>query len=86
MKNTLTWEFPLWCSGLRIWHHLCDSVGWIPGLVQRVKDLALLQWWCRLQLQLSFISWPRNFCMPWVQPKKKHTKSFLQKGNKVLEW
>ena len=29
----------------------------------QVKDLALLQLWCRLQLQLRFDPWPRNFHM-----------------------
>ena len=29
------------------------------------------QLWHRLQLQLGFSPWPRNFNMPWVQPRKK---------------
>ena len=40
-------------------------------MAQQVKDLAfplqdlrLLQWW-------GFNPWPRNFHMPWEQPKKK---------------
>ena len=44
--------------------------------MQGVKDLAVLQLWCRLQLQLGFLPWPRNCRMPWVQPKqtnKTHT-------------
>ena len=36
-------EFPLWHSGLRIWHCLWGSTGLIPGLAQWVKDPALLQ-------------------------------------------
>ena len=49
-------EFPLWHRGLRIQHYLCGT-GYIPGPVQRVKDLALWQ----LQIQslaqeLSFAS------------------------------
>ena len=43
------------------------SLAWSSGL----KDLALLQWWCRLQLQLRFSLWPRNFHMSLVAPKKK---------------
>ena len=31
-----------------------------------LKDLALPQLWCRLQLWLGFSLWPRNFHMPWV--------------------
>ena len=39
----------------------------VPIVAQWVKDLGLLQ----LKLQLGFNPWPRNFYMPWVQPKKK---------------
>ena len=39
----------------------CGGMDLIPGLVQWVKDLALLQLWCRLQLHLCFNPWPRNF-------------------------
>ena len=35
------WEFLLWLSGLRIQHS--EDTGLIPGLIQWVKDLALLQ-------------------------------------------
>ena len=64
-------EFLMWHSGLRIWYCLCGSTSVIPGPVQWVKDLALMQLWCRLQLQLRFNPWPRNLHMLWVQPKKK---------------
>ena len=37
---------------------------WSSLVVQRVKDLALSLLWHR------FNSWPRNFCMPRVRPKK----------------
>ena len=42
---------------------VCSS-GWYSGL----KDPALPQLWCRLQLQLSFNPCSWNFHMPWVQP------------------
>ena len=34
-RNTSFWEFPLWCSRLRIWHFLCSSLGryWGAGLI-----------------------------------------------------
>ena len=73
-------EFPLWLRGLRTWHFLCEDVGLIPGLIQRVKDLVLqdraqircccgygLGW----QLQLWFDPWPGNFHMLHVRPLKK---------------
>ena len=31
-------EFPLWLSGVRTQHCLCEDVGSIPGLAQCVKD------------------------------------------------
>ena len=40
-------------------------------MVQWVKEPALMQLWHRLQLQLRFDPWPRNFHMLWVWPKKK---------------
>ena len=36
----------------------------VPSVTWRVKDLALLQLWCRSQLWLGFSPWPRNFHMP----------------------
>lgn len=39
-------------------------------LVQQVKDLGLLQLWCRSQLQRRFNLWPRNLHMPLRQPQK----------------
>ena len=34
-------------------------------MAQWVKDLALLLLWLELD------PWPRNFCMPWVWPRKR---------------
>ena len=42
-----------------------------PPVMQWVKDLALLQLWCRSQLQLGFHSWPGNFTCRECSPKKK---------------
>ena len=52
---------------------LCGGTGWIPSLEQWVKDVALLQVWCRSQLWLIFNPWSRNFQMPrlWLG-KKNH--------------
>ena len=40
-------------------------------MAQWVKDLVLPQLQHRLQLQLRFDPWPRNFRVPWVRLKKK---------------
>ena len=37
------WEFPLWLSGLRTQHSVCEDADLIPGLAQWVKDQVLLQ-------------------------------------------
>ena len=34
---------PLWISGLRIWHPVCEDEGSIPGLSPWLKDTASLQ-------------------------------------------
>ena len=34
---------PVVLSGLKTWHSICEDEGSIPGLVQWVKDLAMLQ-------------------------------------------
>ena len=38
----LIYGVPLWLSGLRNQHSLCEDVSLTPGLSQQVKDLALL--------------------------------------------
>ena len=43
-----------------------------PALCSGLKDPALLQLWCRLQLQLRFTAWPGNFYMLLVWPQKHH--------------
>ena len=40
-------------------------------VAQWVKNLALSLQWLRSLLWPSFNPWPRNFPMPWVQPKTK---------------
>lgn len=45
---------------------------WGSSLVaQWVKDLALSLQQLGSLLRDEFSPWPRNFCMPWAQPKKK---------------
>ena len=45
---------------------LCGGTGSNSGLAQWVKDLAFSQLWRRLQLQLGFDLWLRNFHLPWA--------------------
>ena len=47
-------------------------------VAQWVKDPELSLWWLRSLLWHRFNLWPRNFCMPWMWPKK----IFLNKENK----
>ena len=54
--------------------YFCGGSNSVPRLAQQVKDLALLQLWCRSQLQLGFYLWSRNFHVPWGQPKRKKGK------------
>ena len=44
------WEFPLWISGLRTWHCLCEAVGLIPGLTWWVRSRCCCKRQCRLQM------------------------------------
>ena len=48
-------------------------------MVQQVKDLA----W--LLLCHGFNPWPRNFCMSWIQPKKKKKEDLSQEETEALE-
>ena len=41
-------------------------------MAQQVKDLALSLQWLGLLLWHRFNTWPGNFHMLWVQPKKVH--------------
>ena len=52
------------------------DTGSIPGLAQRVRDLALLQLWLGLQLQLGSDPW-RGSSMSWGGQKKKNKEIFL---------
>ena len=70
-------EFPLWLSGLRIWHFLYKDAGWSPGLPQWIKDQVLLWLWLRTYLQLWFDLWPQNLHMPQVQLLKKKKRFTL---------
>ena len=46
-------EFPLWLSGLRTQHSVCEDMNSIPGLAQWVKDLVLPQ----AVVQVSNTAW-----------------------------
>ena len=50
-----------------------------------LKDLVLLQLWCRLQLWLGFGPWPGNFCMQWVRPFKKREELLSIKLFQMLD-
>ena len=52
----------------------CGVAGSGASPAQWVKDLALLQLWCKLQMQLGFDPWPQELHMPRVQPGKKKKK------------
>ena len=43
LENFFGGGFPLWLSGLRTRHGVCEDVCLIPGLVHWVKDPALSQ-------------------------------------------
>ena len=39
-------------------------------MAQQVKDSALSRLWLGSLLWRGLNPWPRNFCMPWEEPKK----------------
>ena len=51
-------EFPLWFSGLRPQHSLCEDVGSIPGLTQWVKHPTLPQ----AEVQVANAAWIQCCC------------------------
>ena len=58
--KTINQEFLLWCNlGCRFY----------PQPAQWVKDLVVLQLWCRSQLQLGSDPWPRNSMCPGAAKK-----------------
>ena len=71
MNNTGVATVVQWVNVLAF---LCGIGGSIPSLSWWVKDLALMQLWCRSPLQLEFDSWPGNFHMPLCGKKKKKKK------------
>ena len=79
-------EFLLWGSRLRIWCYLSGSVGSISYLMQWIKDLTLLQLWCRSQPWLGFKPWPKNFHMPrlWSKRKQTNTKNLFKDKTELL--
>ena len=55
--------------------HYYQNKGFYSSLVmQWVKDLALSLLWLGSLLWRRFDTWPGNFHMPWVQPKKEKRK------------
>ena len=70
IRNTLE-EVLLRLSRLRTWCCLCEDTDLISGLTQWVKDQELLWLWYRLQVQLWFNPWPRNFYKKKGKKKKK---------------
>ena len=54
----------------------------IPGLLQWVKDLAVLHLWCRSQLRLGFIPWPQNFHVLVVVAEKEKKGKKKEKKTK----
>ena len=48
-----SWEFLLWLSGLRTWHHVHEDVGSVSGLVSGLRLWGCHKLWRRLQMQLG---------------------------------
>ena len=75
--TSLLWEFPGQPSSDHLRQHHQEGVYYTAHLrsslvAQRVKDPVLSLLWLR------FDPWPWNFCMLWVQPKKKKGKVHLR--------
>ena len=80
MKKT-TLEFPLWLSVLMIWLISVALPVRTPAPAKWVKDLVLLQLWCRSKMQLGFDPWPGNFHMPLAwQKMEKGKKKKMKKA------
>ena len=56
-----------------------EDTGSTPGLIQWVKDLALLWLWCRLAAAAPIPPEPGNFHMPQVWPYKPKKKKKIFK-------
>ena len=56
---------------------LCVALVGSSVLAQRLKHLALLQLWLRLQLQLRLDPWPRNFHVLGMWPKKERSRNVV---------
>ena len=55
-------------------------------MVQRVKDLVLLQLWHRSQLQFRFNPWPENYHMPRVWLKKQKREREREPSKDAYLW
>ena len=64
---------------------LCGTMSSTFGPAQEAKDPAMLQLWCRPQLQLDLIPWPGNFHKLQVQTKKKKKEIERNKRNTQKE-
>lgn len=53
LLNMFISEFLLWLRGLRTEYSLFEDEGWIPGLVQGVKDPVQLQ----VAVQFAAVAW-----------------------------
>ena len=73
-----------WCTNICLLQYVLR----VPTVAQWLKDLALLQLWCRSQQQLGFDPWLRNFHMPRVRLKEKKkdiTRAQVKSANKGVE-
>lgn len=70
--KTCMWKFPLWCNGMGSALEHWDAPS-IPGPIQRVKDLELLQMQIRLQWRVGSDPWLRDFICLGVAKKTKRT-------------